>query len=203
MQKVKVAITDSKDKLLAKAVLVRQDSRNAVLELSHGFSAENFTMGETVNISMFDTLNGLIVCTGELMKLSDGCLHIRNLTIEQNISKRIDIKVPLGYDAYILRAKNTDDVRTYHKFYVYLNDLSAGGIGFTSKEDLPDDEIYEFVFDHARESVVIQFKILHKTKKDDGSYFYGCCFHDPLPYHEKIIREYVFQRQISSYDHNK
>ena len=197
MQSNKATVLNTNEKIIAKASLINKSEVDAIFKLSDDSHFDELIIGNPVYINFYDTIKGLEIYSGVIARVKEDKLYINKLKLDENLRKRMDIKVPINQEVYVLQ-KN-EEKKSYYKFFVHLKDMSAGGIGFMSKLDLPKNEIYELVFDNNRETDVLSFQIIHKSRKGGENFLYGCAFYNLAPYQEKVIREYVFQKQITSY----
>lgn len=77
-------------------------------------------------------------------------------------------------------------------------DLSCGGIGFTCKERLEEDELLEIVIPITTQPLVVTCRILRIRQEEDGGFFYAAEFIELCNGEESMLREAVFSVQLSS-----
>jgi len=85
---------------------------------------------------------------------------------------------------------------------IHIKDISSGGFGFHCEENLPMEQIYEYIVDWGIEPIVVNVRLVRKEKINEGGYAYGCCFMDIYPDEEMILRGAVFYIQTKIY-HDK
>lgn len=77
-------------------------------------------------------------------------------------------------------------------------DLSCGGIGFTCRERLEEDELLEIVIPITIQPLVVTCRILRIRQEEDGGFFYAAEFIELCNGEESMLREAVFSVQLSS-----
>ena len=77
-------------------------------------------------------------------------------------------------------------------------DLSCGGIGFTCRERLEEDELLEIVIPITTQPLVVTCRILRIRQEEDGGFFYAAEFIELCNGEESMLREAVFSVQLSS-----
>ena len=77
-------------------------------------------------------------------------------------------------------------------------DLSWGGIGFTCRERLEEDELLEIVIPITTQPLVVTCRILRIRQEEDGGFFYAAEFIELCNGEESMLREAVFSVQLSS-----
>lgn len=77
-------------------------------------------------------------------------------------------------------------------------DLSCGGIGFTCRERLEEDELLEIVIPITIQPLVVTCRILRIRQEEDGGFFYAAEFVELCNGEESMLREAVFSVQLSS-----
>lgn len=77
-------------------------------------------------------------------------------------------------------------------------DLSCGGIGFTCRERLEENELLEIVIPITTQPLVVTCRILRIRQEEDGGFFYAAEFIELCNGEESMLREAVFSVQLSS-----
>ncbi|MGE4213293.1 MAG: hypothetical protein AB7E42_00750 [Anaerotignaceae bacterium] len=92
-------------------------------------------------------------------------------------------------------ASENEDNNEEYSFDIIVKDISSGGIGFYSKENLPMDKIYEYVADWGTTPIMTKVKLLRKEKLNSDTFSYGGKFVDLYSDEERVLRGGVFAIQ--------
>ena len=188
-------VLDEHDTLFAKGKLLEHSEEQTVVELEPKYhSTAFFQMDHIVCVRTHDPSEGLTSCKGKVFRLDENRLYLRDCIIETHVEQRQDIKIPVGREAYFVVCGK--DARPAAKFKVTLRDISAGGIGISTKHPLNFDDSYEIVFDLGREPDALPVEMIYKGQESDGKTLYGFRYAGLHPAQESQVREYVFKKHL-------
>ena len=197
-QRVNGAILDNNENIIAKINVESRTLNDATLTVIGEVKGE-LEIGKTVNVILFDPVNGLVNYIGVVSEFLEGgrisVSRFHRMRTEQD--RREDIKVIVNRPVFIVQTDGEDGEKEgLRKFSVRLRDISAGGVCVVSEIELNRTKLYEMVFDLGREPDVISLRILRHTKNENGENVYGCAFVQLGALQESRIREYVFKKQL-------
>ena len=203
MQEIKCLLKDNDGNLLAKAALAQHNDSEAVFELENEYLSRIeedgvFDSGRNISVEIFDIKRGVLPYSCDIARVRGDRVFVRSFREKQNAERRGDLRIYVDFDAYIIVPANDGSGKSsFYKFPVHINNISAGGIGFVSEKNIDKELVCSFAFSHNKFPIVIDFKILRKIKNADDKYEYGCSFVGIDSAEEQIIREWVFDRQLS------
>ena len=108
---------------------------------------------------------------------------------QQDIRARVHIEI--GFES------------EYHGlFYGVIENISAGGLYITTKQQLERDEMISFQYSFRSAKRTFKARTIRGKRIGDREYGYGCRFVDLSDNAEAVIREYVF-RVLKEKDHGR
>lgn len=130
------------------------------------------------------------------------CTLVKEVEKQQ---RRNDIKISVKIDT-ILAFINSEDVLT--EVSAIIRNISAGGIFFTCHYPFQLGQTFSFSFGDTKKSAVLSAEILRiqppedmpaiigREADDSGILGYGCKFINLSPFHESLIRNFVFKQDL-------
>lgn len=207
-------ILDEKNRIIDYADLNYPPGGGAQLIPCSPGTANAFERGDIVKFQFeqrFDKVfDGVVVSNRNNKLMLDSVRHISNILQE-------DLRIEVFKDAVITYRVNNEseeedknestnsiesedeseteeDVEEY-SFDIIVKDISSGGIGFYSKQNLPMNRIYEYVADWGATPVFTKVKLLRKEKLNSDTFSYGGKFVDLYADEERVLRGGVFAIQ--------
>lgn len=161
-------------------------------------------------IVFYDAVQGLVTCkcrlSGRVKINGDEIGNIGNaiykvpceidklIGIEQ---RRRDLKVRVSFPV-TLETADVDGKVTH--IAAKIKNISAGGIGLESAEELKESQIFSFLFKTDTGCTRLKASILWVKKLSDENepprYRYGCRFFDMTSYQESTVRRFTFLEQL-------
>ena len=203
---IRCLILDGKNRIIDYADLNYPPGGGAQLIPCSEQTSKDFERGDVVKFQFeqrFDKVfDGVVVSNRNNRIILEKVRHISNILQE-------DLRIEVFKDSVITyrvetesqeedknksQDENEDDVEEY-SFDITVKDISSGGIGFYSKENLPMDKIYEYVADWGTTPVFTKVKLLRKEKLNSDTFSYGGKFVDLYAEEERVLRGGVFAIQ--------
>lgn len=164
---------------------------------------------ETV-IVFYDGVQGLVTCKCRLsarMKINgdesgevDGAIYKVPCQIDELVGveqRRNDLKVRVSFPV-MLETSDADGKVT--KIPARVKDVSAGGVGFESKQKLAEEQLFSFLFETDTGCTRLKGYVLWAEKlskeEEPPRYRYGSRFLDMTSYQESMVRKFAFQEQL-------
>lgn len=215
---IRCLILDEKNKIIDYADLNYPPGGGAQLIPCSVETTNSFERGDIVKFQFeqrFDKVfDGVVVSNRNNKLMLDSVRHISNILQEDLrievfkdsvITYRVDqeskdedknkkVSQNEVEDGNQSESETEDDVEEY-SFDIIVKDISSGGIGFYSKQNLPMDKIYEYVADWGTAPVFTKIKLLRKEKLNSDTFSYGGKFVDLYADEERILRGGVFAIQ--------
>lgn len=189
---VDVILMDNSKQILAKGISSQKtdDSIIATIVEVTQLGAQ-IRVGSGVMVKFLDNSTGINIFNGIVSAIKGSTVKIDGLKVVTKIQRRKDLKVQVRFDAQIYRMS---DKATYSS-NVRVVDISAGGVGFNSRENLSMEDRYYYLFNRNGRDISVKMKIL-RQKPIEGGFFYGCQFYDLPPTDEENIRQFVYKMQL-------
>lgn len=217
---IRCLILDEKNRIIDYADLNYPPGGGAQLIPCSADTANSYERGDIVKFQFeqrFDKVfDGVVVSNRNNKLMLDSVRHISNILQE-------DLRIEVFKDAVITyrvnqesndeeknkkasenetedktedesESEKEDDAEEY-SFDIIVKDISSGGIGFYSKQNLPMDKIYEYVADWGTAPVFTKVKLLRKEKLNSDTFSYGGKFVELYADEERILRGGVFAIQ--------
>ncbi len=156
-----------------------------------------------VYVTFFDDVCGLVsyLCTLSSYKevILPGYRNYYSVECKLNqqvkvIQRRSDIKVKTDFPAEISYLDYEDEELWAD---ITVKDMSAGGLFFTSTEELPIGQEFTFFFNQGTRPFLLTGVVLRMQETEEEELFgYGCKFIQLSAAKEAIIREFVFRQQV-------
>ncbi|WP_077612071.1 PilZ domain-containing protein [Clostridium sp. Marseille-P2415] len=164
---------------------------------------------ETV-IVFYDGVQGLVTCKCRLsarMKINGdesgevgGAIYKVPCQIDELVGveqRRNDLKVRVSFPV-MLETSDADGKVT--KIPARVKDVSAGGVGFESKQKLAEEQLFSFLFETDTGCTRLKGYVLWAEKlskeEEPPRYRYGSRFLDMTSYQESMVRKFAFQEQL-------
>ncbi|WP_313186422.1 PilZ domain-containing protein [Lacrimispora sp.] len=154
-------------------------------------------------IVFYDGIQGLVTCKCRLyekLKLEEKPYYMLSCRIMERIEdleRRHDAKVKV--DIPVVLEMAGDDETLLHISAVIKN-ISSGGIGFESKEELKERGLFSFLMDTNFGCVRLKGCVLWKKERTDEngkhSYRYGGHFHDMTSHQESVLERYLLIEKV-------
>lgn len=189
---IDVIIMDNNKQILAKGISAQKTDDflvATVVEVTQ--LGSQIRVGAGVTVKYLDNSTGINVFSGIISVIKGSTVKIDGLKVVTKIQRRKDLKVRVRFDAQIYRMSG----KATYSSNVRVIDISAGGVGFNSRENFPADDRYYYIFNRNGKNLSIKMKIL-RQKPIEGGYFYGCQFYDVSPSDEENIRQFVYKMQL-------
>lgn len=155
-------------------------------------------IGSETIIVFYDAVKGLVTCKCRLsdwVKLEDSLAYRVSCRVDKQISeeeRRQAMKVRVEHSVTMEIPDNAGNV--VH-IQAVLKDLSAGGAGFVSKEEIKEEQPFSFLLDTKFGCVRLKGCILWKKEFSDNAgnqyYRYGSKFFDMTAHQESMIRKII------------
>lgn len=154
-------------------------------------------------IVFYDDVRGLVTCKCRLddkVEVEDGPfykLSCRVLERMEELERRRDMKVRICFPASMDISDTEENI-----FHVKaeVKNISAGGVGFESKEDLKEGSVFSFLMDVKSACIRLKGTVLWKKKVLDGEkdcyYRYGGRFQEMTSHQETVLGKFLLQEQI-------
>lgn len=189
---VDVILMDNNKQILAKGISSQKTDEfiiATVVEVTQ--LGAQIRVGTGVMVKYMDSSTGINVFNGIVSVIKGSMVKIDGLKVVTKIQRRKDLKVQVRFDAQIYRM--TD--KSTFSYNVRVVDISAGGVGFNSRENLSKDDKYYYLFNRNGKDISVKMKIL-RQKPIEGGFFYGCQFFDVAQGDEENIRQFVYKMQL-------
>ena len=189
---VDVSLMDNSKQILAKGISSQKTDDfivATVVEVTQ--LGAQIRVGAGVMVKFMDSSTGINVFNGIISVIKGSTVKIDGLKIVTKIQRRKDLKVQVRFDAQIYRMSE----KSTYSSNVRVVDISAGGVGFNSREDLSKDDKYYYLFNRNGKDISVKMKIL-RQKPIEGGFFYGCQFYDVPQADEENIRQFVYKMQL-------
>lgn len=164
---------------------------------------------ETV-IVFYDGLQGLITCkcrlsarvkiNGDESGEAGGAIYKVPCQVDELVGveqRRNDLKVRVSFPV-MLETSDADGKVT--KIPARVKDISAGGIGFESKQKLTEQQLFSFLFETDTGCTRLKGYVLWAERlskeEEPPRYRYGSRFFDMTSYQESMVRKFAFQEQL-------
>lgn len=156
---------------------------------------------EKVNVVFYDEQKGLVTykCKLHDYKLRSDCLTVQcSLGKEQSVvQRRNDLKIRKTIPISIQTINGKTDIDAT------IQNISAGGIFFTSETDFEEGERFSFLFNRTAEPVRLECEVLRKQPCTGmGDHVpstmmgYGCRFVNMNDHKESAVRSYVLKEDL-------
>jgi hypothetical protein len=153
-------------------------------------------IGAETIVIFYDGVKGLVTCKCRLsdwVKLEDRPAYQVSCRVDKQISeeeRRQDMKVRVKHSVTL---EIPDDDGNVLHIQAEVKDLSAGGVGFVSREELKEEQLFSFLIDTKFGCVRLKGCILWKKELSDKEgnhyYRYGSRFFDMTDHQESMIRK--------------
>ena len=192
---------------LAEVKVIDSDKDNLALI----FEEEDMDKVNTESVIVFyDGIQGLVTCkcslsarvkvvgteSGDIARsiYKVPCRIDELIGVEQ---RRRDLKVRVSLSAVL---ETSDEQGKVIHLPAKIKDISAGGIGFESSEELKENQIFSFLFETDAGDTRLKASVLWvKEVAENGAepfYRYGSRYFDLSKYQESMVRKYTFQEQL-------
>lgn len=214
---IRCLMLDEKNRIIDYADLNYPPGGGAQLIPCSADTTNSFERGDIVKFQFeqrFDKVfDGVVVSNRNNKLMLDSVRHISNILQE-------DLRIEVFKDAVITyrvdkesqeedknksEDENEDEIASEteteenkdeeYSFDIIVKDISSGGIGFYSKQNLPMDKFYEYVADWGSTPVFTKIKLLRKEKLNSDTFSYGGKFIDLYADEERVLRGGVFAIQ--------
>lgn len=189
---VDVILMDNSKQILAKGISSQKNDDSIIATIVEVTQlGAQIRVGSGVMVKFLDNSTGINVFNGIVSAIKGSTVKIDGLKVVTKIQRRKDLKVQVRFDAQIYRMS---DKATYSS-NVRVVDISAGGVGFNSRENLSTADRYYYLFNRNGRDISVKMRIL-RQKPIEGGFFYGCQFYDLPPADEENIRQFVYKMQL-------
>ncbi|MEA5083855.1 MAG: PilZ domain-containing protein [Lachnospiraceae bacterium] len=214
---IRCLMLDEKNRIIDYADLNYPPGGGAQLIPCSADTTNSFERGDIVKFQFeqrFDKVfDGVVVSNRNNKLMLDSVRHISNILQE-------DLRIEVFKDAVITyrvdkesqeedknKSEDENEDETVgeteteenkdeeYSFDIIVKDISSGGIGFYSKQNLPMDKFYEYVADWGSTPVFTKIKLLRKEKLNSDTFSYGGKFVDLYADEERVLRGGVFAIQ--------
>lgn len=189
---VNVVLMDNNKQVLAKGISTQKTDDflvATVVEVTQ--LGAQIRVGAGVMVKYLDNSTGINVFNGIISVIKGSTVKVDGLKVVTKIQRRKDLKVQVRFDAQIYRMSE----KATYSSNVRVVDISAGGVGFNSRENFPINDKYYYIFNRNGKNISAKMKIL-RQKPIEGGFFYGCQFYDLPPADEENIRQFVYKMQL-------
>ncbi|MFR3730901.1 PilZ domain-containing protein [Lacrimispora sp.] len=155
-------------------------------------------IGSETIVLFYDGAKGLVTCKCHLSdwkKLEDSLTYRVSCRVDKQISeeeRRQTMKVKTGYSVTM---EIPDAAGNVIPIRAVVKDLSAGGAGLVSREELKEEQPFSFLLDTKFGCVRLSGSILWKKEMsdEDGNryYRYGSKFFDMTAHQESMMRKII------------
>lgn len=188
-KKEKVMLLDSFGNIIIEDALIEKSGDEIIIHCEDKYTSELLSL-ETVkyceNTSYAEMFEGKIIKKNNAIILKD----VRNISA----SMRGDFKMRLNLESTLKELENPNN----SCIKIILTDVSCGGIGFSSKEDLDISLEYETIITFTPEPLLLAIKILRKEKQGN-EFVYGGKFNMLSDVEEIMLRKGIFLMQKKIY----
>lgn len=187
-KKEKVMILDSFSNIIIEDALIEKSGDEIIIHCEDKYTSELLSLG---TVKYCENTSYAELFEGKIAKKNNDIIlkEVRNISA----SMRGDFKMRLNLDS-TLKEENLDKAC----IKINLTDVSCGGIGFSSKEDLDISLEYENIITFTPEPLLLIIKILRKEKQGD-EFVYGGKFDTLSDVEEIMLRKGIFLMQKKLY----
>lgn len=189
---IDVILMDNNRQLLARGITAQKGDNEIIATIVEVTRlGAQIRKGDGVVVKHMNNATGVNIFSGTITTIKGSVVVIDGLKIMSQLQRRRELKVKVRFDAQLYRM-------TKHDTYLYkvrVVDISAGGVGFNTRENLDINDRYYYLFDRNGKDISAKTEIL-RQKPIDGGFFYGCRFVDVSREDEENIRRFVYTMQI-------
>lgn len=156
-------------------------------------------------IVFYDDVRGLVTCKCRLdgkVRMEDKPsykLSCRVMERMEELERRRDTKVRIFFPAAM---DISDPENKVQHIKAEVKNISAGGVGFESREELKEGSTFSFLMDIKSACIRLKGTVLWKKMVLDGEkghyYRYGGRFLDLTPHQETVLGKLLLQEQIKT-----
>lgn len=158
--------------------------------------------GETM-IEFYDGRQGLVTCkcrVSGMTKLVDQnayCATCKVVKLVSENERRQALKVSTEQSVTI---ETSEDSGTVLHIHAEIKDISLGGVGFESKENLKENQPFSFLINTIYGCVRLKGCILWKKEsideKEELYYRYGAQFLEMTPHQESMLKKFTLSERL-------
>ncbi len=195
-----VKIFDENKNYLGKGVLDKISGNVIVIK---GNYLPTIPSKTTIFINVYNELTGISVYECAVNIAADMQLTAKIIKQHNTVERRRALKIRTDFNVELrLIMRENKIVQTVNPVNIKIQNLSIGGLLFTSSTEFFIGDTIVFTFDYYKETpVILDARIIRiDPAKDEYSYnSYGCIFNELTRNDENIICKYLYERQLQVY----
>lgn len=154
-------------------------------------------IGMTMVVVFYDGKKGLVTCECrqyKKTKLEEKAACQLTCRIEKRVSeeeRRKELKIKIDFPV-VLETFDAEGGKDH--IQVQVKDISAGGIGFESRAELQEQQLFSFLVDLSHFCFRLKGRIIWKKKVSDGEmdiFRYGSSFCEMNTYQDSMVRKFI------------